>query len=237
LTFRASETLRLADVIVGYKTYTNLVKAFLTQEAIESKHWVVSGMRHEVDRARDAIDWAKQGKTVAVVSSGDAGIYGMAGLIYELARERDLRPQEIEIVPGISALNAAASLLGAPLIHDFAVISLSDLLTPWETIARRLELAAEADFVIVMYNPKSMRRQGNLAEAQRIISHHRAGTTPTGIVRNAYREEQQVVVTDLEHLLDQDVDMLSTVIVGNSATFSFEGTIVTPRGYETKYEY
>lgn len=237
LTFRARQALRQADVIVGYKTYTNLVKTFLTSEEIEGKQWVISGMRHEVERARDAVDLAQQGKTVAVISSGDAGVYGMAGLIYELARERGTAPEDIEIVPGISALNAAASLLGAPLMHDFAVVSLSDLLTPWETIARRLDLAAQADYVIVIYNPKSSRREGNLAEARRIVSQHRAPTTPVGIVRNAYREGQEIVVTDLEHMLEHEVDMLTTVLVGNSATFSFDSVIVTPRGYETKYEY
>ncbi|MBI2955165.1 MAG: precorrin-3B C(17)-methyltransferase [Chloroflexi bacterium] len=236
LTFRAGEALRQADIILGYKRYTNFVRAFLADDGDAGKEILSSGMRHEVERAVRAVELAEQGKSVAVVSSGDAGIYGMAGLIYEVARERGWMSDGIEVVPGVSALNASASLLGAPLVHDFAAISLSDLLTPWDVIASRLVAAAQADFVIVLYNPKSTKRVEQLAEAQRIICRHRAAATPVGIVRNAYRDGQQVILTDLGHMAEHEVDMLTTIIVGNSGTNTFGDVMVTPRGYETKYE-
>ena len=230
LTFRASSALMEADVIVGYKTYLNLVKAFLDGRT-NDKELVSSGMRHEEERALHAVELAAQGKTVAVISSGDAGIYGMAGLIYEVANKEGGQAIDIEVVPGVSALNAAASLLGAPLMHDFAVISLSDLMTSWEDIALRLEMAARADFVIVLYNPKSTKRTEQIAEAKRIIGQYRKGTTPVGVVTAAYRDEQQITVTDLDHMLDAAIGMQSTVIIGNSSTRVVDGVIVTPRGY------
>lgn len=231
LTLRASEALAECDAIVGYKTYLNLVKTFL-KERIQDKQVITSGMRHEVERAVRAIELAEQGMKVAVISSGDAGIYGMAGLIYEVAREKGFRPMDIEVVPGVSALNAAASLLGAPLMHDFAVISLSDLMTPWDDIARRLEAAAQADFVIVLYNPKSTKRTEQVAEAQRIIRQHRNGKTPVGVVTAAFRDSQEVTITDLDGMLDVEIGMQSTIIIGNSSTNISDGVMVTPRGYE-----
>ncbi len=234
LTPQARAALAECDVIAGYRSYLGLIRPLL-----EGKEQLASGMMQEVDRAKAALNRAAGGKTVALVSSGDPGIYGMAGLVYELLRGQEGRwgnDLEVEVVPGVAALNAAAALLGAPLMHDFAAISLSDLLTPWQVIARRIDLAAEADFVIGLYNPKSNRRVGQLAEAREIILKHRASETPVGIVRAAYREEQRVVVTDLQHLLEQEVDMVTIVLVGNSSTFSFEGRMVTPRGYGRKYE-
>ncbi len=234
LTFRARDAIAESDVIVGYKTYVDLIR-----HLIDGKELLESGMRHETERAKVAADLAAEGRVVAIISSGDSGVYGMAGPIFEVLHERGWAPHgdfDVEVVPGVPALAAAASLLGAPLMHDFAAISLSDLLTPWETIQRRLEAAAQADFVICLYNPRSHKRVDQLAEAGRIIGQHRAASTPVGIVRAAYREEQSVVVTDLEHLLDQEVDMLTTVVVGNSTSFQFNERIVTPRGYASKYD-
>jgi precorrin-3B C17-methyltransferase len=225
--------LRECQVVAGYRTYLDLIGPLL-----QGKEVLASGMMQEVARARAAVEAAEAGKVVVVVSSGDPGIYGMAGLIYEVLRERNWHRGEgiqVEVVPGVAALNAAAALLGAPLMHDFAAISLSDLLTPWETIARRLDLAAQADFVLGLYSPRSKRRERELAEACRILLRHRAPETPVGIVRCAYREGQRVTVTDLARLPEQEVDMLTIVLVGNSTTFSFQGLMVTPRGYESKY--
>ena len=234
LTARARAALAESETVLGYRTYVNLI-----QELLEGKEVLASGMREEIARARAAVEAAATGRVVAVVSSGDAGVYGMAGLIYEVLRQGGWHRRgglEVEVVPGVAALNAAAALLGAPLMHDFAAISLSDLLTPWDVIARRLRLAAEADFVIVLYNPKSTRRSRQLVEAHEILCRCRDVKTPVGIVRRAHREGQEVVVTDLGHLLGHHVDMLTTIVVGNSTTFSFEGLMVTPRGYATKYD-
>jgi precorrin-3B C17-methyltransferase len=215
-----------ADVVVGYKTYINLI-----QNLIPAGAEVISGtMGREVDRARTAVEKALEGKAVAVVSSGDAGVYGMAGVILEVAaaQEADV---PIEVVPGVTAATAAAAKLGAPLVTDFAVISLSDLLTPWELIAKRLEAAAEADFVVVLYNPQSLGRKKPLAAAQQILLRHREPETPVGIVRQAGRADEEVVITALKELLNEEVDMVSTVVVGNSTTRIVNGKMVTPRGY------
>jgi precorrin-3B C17-methyltransferase len=181
---------------------------------------------------------AEQGKTVAVVSSGDAGIYGMAGLIYEVLHEEEWTPEHgfsVEVVPGVTAAASVASLVGAPLAHDFAAISLSDLLTPLETIYKRVEMAAAADFVIVLYNPKSGRRTKQIEKTQRIIAQYRDPTTPVVIAKSVYREGEQVVLTDLAHLLDHEMGMLTTVIIGNSTTFRSRDKVITPRGYTRKY--
>jgi cobalt-factor III methyltransferase len=234
LTPKARAALIESQVIAGYRTYLELITPFL-----EGKEVLASGMMHEVDRAKAAVEAATDGKVVSVVCSGDPGVYGMAGLIYEVLRERGWHREEgieVEVVPGVAAINAAAALLGAPLMHDFAAISLSDLLTPWEVIARRIELAAEGDFVIGLYNPRSNRRVLELTDACAIIGRFRAPQTPVGIVRCAYREEQSVSLTDLRHLPEKEVDMLSIVVVGNSCTLAFEGLMVTPRGYGAKYD-
>lgn len=216
-----------------------------------------SGMRQEVDRCAKAVELAQDGKTVAVICSGDPGIYAMAGLVFEILRGQGVKesrgqgsmsgyplnprtleslPPFVEIIPGIPALSSCAARLGAPLMHDFAAVSLSDLLTPWELIEKRLEAAASADFVIVIYNPKSKGRQDHIQKARDIILKHRGPDTPVGIVKGATRENETVVITDLQNMLDKEIDMQSTVIIGNSNTFTWDGRMVTPRGYSKKYE-
>ncbi|RNC69207.1 MAG: cobyric acid synthase [Desulfuromonadales bacterium] len=226
MTFQANEALDAADAVVGYKTYLEFIEPL-----IAGKEIISSGMMKEVERCREALALAASGKTVALVSSGDAGIYGMAGLALELAAEME-QPPEIVIIPGVSAVQAAAAVLGAPLMHDFAVISLSDLLTPWDLIERRLVAASTADFVVAIYNPRSKGRVRQIEEARDILLAARTAETPVGIVRNALRDGQERVVTTLGGMLDHPIDMFSLVIVGNSSTFvDREGRMVTPRGY------
>ena len=189
----------------------------------------------EVERGRQALTLAEQGRTVALISGGDPGIYAMAGLVFELAR-RSASPAAIEVVPGIAALNACAARLGAPLMHDFAAISLSDLLTPWEVIAKRLEAAAAADFVTVIYNPKSKRRDWQLGKAREIFLGHRRPATPVGIVTAATRPEEQIILSTLAELEQCEVGMQSTVIIGNSQSYAWNNLLITPRGYGNKYE-
>lgn len=197
---------------------------------IEGKELFSTGMTHEVERCKKAIELAREGKKVAVVSSGDSGIYGMAGLILELMGEEAIA---VEVIPGVPAFVAAASLLGAPLMHDFASVSLSDLLTDWAVIEARLEAAASGDFVIALYNPKSSKRVEGLGKALEVLGRHRAGSTPVGIVRNATREDEEVIVTTLKDApsFADKIDMLTILIIGNSSTFSANGLIITPRGY------
>ena len=191
-------------------------------------------MMKEVDRARQCLELAASGKKVALVSGGDPGIYAMAGLVFELARERN-DSVRIEVIPGIAALNACAARLGAPLMHDFAAISLSDLLTPWPLIEKRLEAAASADFVIVLYNPKSKKRTAHIERAREIVLAQRGPETPVGIVTAATRENEVVTLTTLEKMLEAEIGMQSCVIIGNSATFAWREFMVTPRGYAGKY--
>ncbi len=227
MTIEAQSAIESAQVVLGYKTYLELIKPLL-----EGKEVLSSGMRQEASRCREALARAAAGANVALVSGGDAGVYGMAGLVLELAEGMAVQP-EIVIVPGISAVQAAAATLGAPLMHDFAVISLSDLLTPWDLIRRRLAAAAAADFVIALYNPKSSGRTSQLIEARNLILAERPGSTPVGIVRNACRQGEEKVVTTLHEMLDHSVDMFSLVIIGNSATHVDKaGRMVTPRGYD-----
>lgn len=229
MTFQANEALDSADAVVGYKTYLDLINPL-----IAGKEIISSGMMKEVERCREALDLAAAGKTVALVSSGDAGIYGMAGLALEQAAEM-ADPPEIVVIPGVSAVQAAAAVLGAPLIHDFAVISLSDLLTPWDLIERRLVAAATADFVVALYNPRSKGRVRQIEEARQILLSARSEDTPVGIVRNAMREGEERIVTTLGRMLDHPIDMFSLVIVGNSSTFvDPAGRMVTPRGYKSE---
>ncbi|WP_343066734.1 precorrin-3B C(17)-methyltransferase [Dissulfurirhabdus thermomarina] len=228
----AAECLRAAEVVVGYKTYVDLLAPVLRPG--QEVH--ATGMRQEVDRCRFAVDQALSGRRVALVCSGDPGIYALAGLVFEVLRTRpEGAGLPVRVVPGISALNACAALLGAPLVHDFAVVSLSDLLTPWEVIRRRVEAAAAADFVLVLYNPRSRRRVRQLGEAVEILLRHRPEATPAGVVRRAARGGEEVRVLTLGELAGADVDMQTTVIVGNSRTFTWNGRMVTPRGYEAKY--
>ncbi len=192
-------------------------------------------MMKEVDRCGRAIDLAAGGRTVSLVCGGDPGIYAMAGLVFEVVRssEQDI---SVEVVPGIAALNACASRLGAPLMHDFAAISLSDLLTPWEVIEKRLIAASAADFVMVIYNPKSKKRTAQIIKAREILLSHRSPETPVGIVTAATRADETVVLTTLGAMLEAEIGMQSTVIVGNSNTYRWQDLMVTPRGYESKYK-
>jgi len=222
-----------AEVVVGYTTYIKLVRHLL-----EGKEIVRTGMTEEIGRARAAVERAREGARVALISSGDAGVYGMAGLAFQVLKDVGWRrgdSPELRIVPGITALNSCASLVGAPLTHDFCAISLSDLLTPWSVIRQRIEAAAAADFVIGLYNPASGRRTRQIVDAQQIIHRHRDGTTPVALVKSAHRKLQSVVLTDLDTFLEYEIGMLTTVIVGSRSTFLFEGYMVTPRGYANKY--
>jgi len=233
ITERAKEALKESDCIIGYKTYVELIREFITDQEIIS-----TGMSEEVSRAIAAVKLAEQGKKVAVISSGDAGVYGMAGLVYEVLVEKgwtEATGVGVEVIPGISAINSCASLLGAPVMHDSCTISLSDHLTPWELIAKRIEAAASADFVIAFYNPKSGRRTRQIVEAQQILLKHRSPNTPVGLVKSAYREREEVTITTLEDMLNHDIGMLTTVVVGNSTSFFYDNKIITPRGYQRKY--
>ena len=224
LTGRARAALEGCDLIVGYTAYIELVRPDFPEKEVLS-----TGMRREVDRCRAAVEAALTGKDVAVVCSGDSGVYGMAGLIYEVAQEYD--PIEIEVVPGITAACGGAAVLGAPLTHDFAVISLSDLLTPWEKIEKRLTAAAQADFVICLYNPSSRSRADYLARACDILLRDKDPNTVCGTVRNIGREGEEGKLLTLAQLRDTQVDMFTTVFIGNSQTKVLGGKMVTPRGY------
>ena len=225
LTGRARETLERADLIIGYTAYIALIR-----EAFPEKEMRSTGMRREVDRCREAVEAAVSGKDVAMVCSGDSGIYGMAGLVYEVAQEYP--PIDIEVVPGITAACGGAAVLGAPLTHDFAVVSLSDLLTPWDLIEKRLRCAAEGDFVLCLYNPASHSRPDHLKRACAILlDAGKAPETVCGYVRNIGREGEASVLTTLEKLGEEPVDMFTTVFVGSSRTKVLSGKMVTPRGY------
>ena len=258
----ALEALEAAEIALGYKTYLDLVEDLLRDKTVVS-----SGMRKEVERCLAAIEYASAGKNVALISSGDAGIYGMAGLVLDICRQRgvDVRQWDtlscagpsrsaeategpgvredpkgppsffLRVIAGIPAFNAAASLLGAPLMHDFAAVSLSDHLTPWEVIEKRLSAAAEADFVLALYNPRSKSRPDLLEKARQILLRRRSAETPAGIVRKAMREGQWKRLATLGDLPVDEVDMQSIVIVGNSHTYVWNGWMVTPRGYLDKY--
>ena len=224
MTYRAVAALHECDVIAGYTTYIDLIKADFAD-----KEFIVTDMRKETERCKAAVETARQGKTVAMVSSGDAGIYGMAGIMYEVAEEYD--DVEIEVVPGITAAGSGGALLGAPLVADSCLISLSDLLTPLEKIMKRVEAAAETDFVICLYNPASKGRPDYLKQACQIIRNYREDKTPVGIVRNIGRSEESVRVMTLAEATDAQVDMFTTVIIGNSRTRIIKDKMVTPRGY------
>ncbi|WP_053956641.1 precorrin-3B C(17)-methyltransferase [Inediibacterium massiliense] len=222
---RAKKAIEDSQVIVGYKTYIDLIKDLLNEKEV-----IDSGMRKEVERCNITLDEALKGKNVCIISSGDAGIYGMAGIMLEVVHERD-EEVEVEVVPGITAANAAASSLGAPIMHDSAVISLSDLLTDWELIKKRIECASMGDFIISIYNPKSKGRIHQIEEAREIMLKYKSPSTPVGIVRNAKREEEEIFITDLEHMLSYPIDMLTVVIIGNQKTYVKNGKMITPRGY------
>lgn len=220
------EAVRESDVIIGYKYYFQFIEPYVSP----GTECVDTGMLKERERAADAFDRAEQGKTVCVVSSGDAGIYGMAPLIWEMKRERG-SDVEIEVLPGISAFQKAASLLGAPIGHDMCIISLSDLMTPWEKIERRIKAAAVADFITAVYNPKSNGRYWQLYRLQEIFLQHRDPSTPVGFVRQAGRDDQSVTITTLGEFDPEQVDMFTVVIIGNSQSYIHRGRFITPRGY------
>lgn len=245
LTNRAVNVLSDVEVVAGYKTYIELIRPL-----IEDKKIISTGMTQEVKRVEAAMETALDGKSCAIVSSGDPGIYAMAGLVFETCQSRDIalvqpgcrnetpanrKALMLEIIPGIPALAAGASLLGAPLTHDFATISLSDLLTPWALIEKRLDAAAGADFVIVLYNPKSKKRSWQLERAQQIILNYRRPDTPVGIVVGAMRQNQNIDIVPLNRLHEADVNMQTTVFIGNSTSRRYLDFMYTPRGYSKKY--
>ena len=235
MTFRAKQVIEESNTIVGYETYVNLV-----EDLIAGKEVHRYAMTQEVERAHQCIDLAKSGKIVSLVSSGDPGIYGMAGLIYEVLAEEGWDRKNglyVEIVPGVSSLNSCAALVGSPLMTDFAVVSMSDLLVPWEIIVKRVEAAAQGDYVIVIYNPSSKKRIHQLQDTRKILLKYRSPTTPVAIVKGAFRESQTIVLTDLENLENHadQLGMISTVIVGNSSTYMYQDLMINPRGYTSKY--
>lgn len=223
ISVRAYKTLKNVDVIAGYITYIDLVK-----DEFKEKEFYVSGMKKEIDRCEKVLELAKEGKTVALISSGDAGIYGMAGIMIEVALGSGI---DVEVIPGITSSVAGASLVGAPLMHDQAIISLSDLLTDWEVITKRIDRASEGDFVISLYNPKSKGRTEQIVEAREIMLKHKAPSTPVVLLRHVGREEENYTLTNLDEMLNYEIDMFTVVIVGNSKTYVKEGKMITPRGY------
>lgn len=225
MTIQAAEALKNSDVIIGYTVYVDLVK-----EHFADKEFLTTPMTKETQRCRMAFDEAAKGKTVSMICSGDAGVYGMAGLMYEVGKDYSDIP--VEVLPGVTAATAGAAVLGAPLIHDFCLISLSDLLTPWEKIEARLLHASEADFVICLYNPSSRKRKDYLQKACDLMMRHKASDTVCATVVNIGREGQASQVMTLKELRDTAVDMFTTVFIGNSQTRNIDGRMVTPRGYK-----
>ncbi len=231
MTSRAREAIARAEVVAGYTTYIRLIEPLLA-----GKEVIGTGMMQEIDRCRMAVCEAAAGKETVVVSSGDAGVYGMAGLVLELVLQRPEaeRPLFGGTIAGVSAVNVAASVLGAPLMHDFAVISLSDLLTPWDLIKKRAEMAAAGDFVVALYNPKSKKRVHHIEEIREIMLKYRRPDTPVGIVTAASRAEEHKVISTLADFTKEEINMFSLVIIGNSQTYVKEGWMLTPRGYGRK---
>ena len=220
------DAVREADAIVGYKYYFQFIEPYVK----EGCECIDTGMKKERERAEQAFLLAEQGKTVVVISSGDAGLYGMAPLIYEMKQQQS-SDIEIQTLPGISAFQKAASLLGAPVGHDVCLISLSDLMTPWEVIERRIKAAAVGDFVTAIYNPKSHGRYWQIYRLQELFLKYRSAETPVGFVRQAGREEQEIKVTTLEQFDPEEVDMFTVILIGNSQSYIADGQIITPRGY------
>jgi precorrin-3B C17-methyltransferase len=225
-TFRCRSAILESSVIVGYTGYLGLI-----EDLTRGKRLVSTGMTKEVERCEKALELAEGGEIVSLVSSGDPGVYGMAGLALELKREKGYAVQ-IEVCPGVTAASAAAALLGAPLMLDFAVISLSDLLVPRDIIIERLDAVARADMVVALYNPKSVKRKRLIQEAATIFLRHRKGSTPVGVVTAGGTADQRVHISDLDHFLDLEINMKSVVIVGNSTSSALGGVFLTPRGYE-----
>ena len=236
MTYRAKQVIEESEVIIGYDTYVSLV-----EDLISGKEVYRYPMTQEVDRANQAIQFAENGRIVSLVSSGDPGIYGMIGLIYEILADKKWNRGAgiyVECVPGVSSLNSCSALVGSPLMTDFAVVSMSDLLVPWEMIVKRVEAAALGDYVTVIYNPASKKRVHQLQDTRDIFLKYRNPETPVAIVKGAYRESQAVVLTTLKDILNHSdmLGMITTVIVGNSSTYNYEGVMINPRGYRSKYE-
>ena len=250
LTQRAREALEGAEVVIGYSTYVKLLEEM---GLLAGKEVVRKGMTEELDRAEEALERALSGQRVALVSGGDPGIYGMAAPVLELMEERGLKRVDggvglpgrfageegevfLAVIPGVTAANAVASLLGSPLAHDTCLISLSDLLTPWPLIERRLHAAGQGDFVVVLYSPQSKRRDWQLRKSAEILREYRPKETPAALVKSAYRKRQEVALTTLEGLREAEAGMLTTVVIGNRQSRFYEGTFLTPRGYALKYD-
>ncbi len=230
MTVKAIEAIKEADIVTGYTTYVDMIREYFPQ-----KEYIATPMKREIDRCKMAVSLAKEGKNVAMVSSGDSGIYGMVGIMMEVANEMGTDTIEIITVPGVTAASAAASVLGAPLMHDFAVISLSNLMTPLDLIMKRVECAAMGDMIVCLYNPKSKKRTDFVEQAANILMKYRSADTPVGIVRHAGRKEESSFLTTLKEVKDAPIDMFSIVIVGNSNTYIKNGKMITPRGYQEKY--
>ncbi|ALI37713.1 Cobalt-precorrin-3B C(17)-methyltransferase [Candidatus Nitrosocosmicus oleophilus] len=236
MTFRAKQVIEESQIIVGYETYVSLV-----EDLISGKEVYRYPMTQEVDRANQAIDFAEKGGIVSLVSSGDPGIYGMVGLIYEILAEKGWKKGngiDVECVPGVSSLNSCSALIGSPLMTDFAVVSMSDLLVPWEIIVKRVEAAALGDFVTVVYNPSSKKRIHQLKDAREIFLKYRNPETPVAIVKGAFRDSQSIVLTNLEKMLDYPdmMGMITTIIIGNSSSYNYDDMMINPRGYRSKYQ-
>lgn len=223
MTFRAYDVLKNSDIIIGYKTYVDLIEGMFPDKKI-----IKSYMKKEVARCEETLKLALEGNIISLISSGDAGVYGMAGLMLEIAGDQ----VEVEIVPGITSANASASLGGAPIVHDSVNISLSNLLTDWELIKKRIDLASQGDFVITLYNPKSSGRSELINEARDIMLKHKRKDTPVLIARNVGREGENYDITTLSEMLDYEINMFSTVIIGNSNTKVVNNKMITPRGYK-----
>ena len=223
MTFRAYDVLKNSDIIIGYKTYVDLIEGMFPDKKI-----IKSYMKKEVARCEETLKLALEGNIISLISSGDAGVYGMAGLMLEIANGQ----VEVEIVPGITSANASASLGGAPIVHDSVNISLSNLLTDWELIKKRIDLASQGDFVITLYNPKSSGRPELINEARDIMLKHKRKDTPVLIARNVGREGEDYDITTLDKMLDYEINMFSTVIIGNSNTKVVNNKMITPRGYK-----
>lgn len=224
MTFRAYNSMEKSDVIIGHKTYVSLV-----EKMFENKIFIKSFMKKEIERCEETLRLAREGQIVSLISSGDAGVYGMAGIMLEIASGSGI---EVEVVPGVTAATASASLVGAPIMHDSVTISLSDLLTDWELIKKRIELASKGDFVISLYNPKSKSRTKQIEEARDIMMKYKYSKIPVLIARNVGRIGENYEITNIENMLNCEINMFSTVIVGNSKTFIKNGKMITPRGYK-----
>lgn len=224
MTYKAVEVIKKSDVIVGYTPYIEYLG-----DLVEGKELFSTGMKGEIERCKEAIEQVRKGKTTSIISTGDAGLYGMAGPILELAEGID-----VEIIPGVTAAFSAAAELGSAIMHDYASISLSDLMTPWEVILKRVDKASEADFVLAIYNPRSKGRPEHLEEAINLVRKYRGYTTPVGIVKNSGRPGTEITITRLGEIDFEAIDMLTVLIIGNSNTYIEGDRIITPRGYMIK---